>query len=146
MSVIVYTSRISCRDPDRFDITRKSGGVCGEIFAPSWRILRPALALRAHVDRLMAEALAAVAAGDADEWGPAREAERIEEEMWAAYVPAYMAEMRESYRAFRGPWKALLARDRVVLVCYCVDALHCHRMLLAERCLRPMGADVRGEL
>lgn len=46
MSLIVYTSRISSRDPDRFDVTRKSGKEDGLAFAPSWAILRPALEVR----------------------------------------------------------------------------------------------------
>ena len=43
MTLTVHTARISSRDPDRFDITRKSGGEAGRPFAPTWSILSPAL-------------------------------------------------------------------------------------------------------
>lgn len=73
------------------------------------------------------------------------EADQIERLAWERYVPAYTEEMRESYRRTRFAWSALLARDRAVLVCYCTDAAHCHRALLAG-ILGKLGADVRGEL
>ncbi len=145
MSVQVYTSRISSRDPDRFDITRKRGGVCGTIFAPSWDILGPAITARREAQALIRAADRFGGDGSVAE-GAANEADEIEARALATYSPAYVAEMRQSYRANRAAWDALLASSRVVLVCYCTDATRCHRMLLAERCLRPMGAEVHGEL
>jgi hypothetical protein len=133
-SLLVHTARISCRDPDRLDITRKSGGPAGIPFAPSWDILQPVLEARrktAKFDLRIPE--------------HAREAERLEEEAWAAYVPAFTEEMRRSYRRHRGHWDALLARSRVVLVCYCVDEDGCHRRLLAKM-LEKLGATDGGEL
>lgn len=118
MSLEVWTARISSKDPDRFDITRKSGGLSGVIFAPSWAILRPALD--------------SMKAGDAA--------------AWSRYVPAYLEEMRESYKVKRAGWEGLLSRARVVLVCYCVDPLHCHRTLLGRDILPRLGAAYRGEV
>ncbi len=63
---------------------------------------------------------------------------------WEEYVDRYTAEMRVSYREHRAAWDALLARDVVTLVCYCVDPLRCHRTVLAA-ILGKIGADARGE-
>ena len=128
MTLHVHSARISTRDPDRLDITRKSATPEGRIFAPSWTILRPALDARAMAKR-----------------APADEAEAIEAAAWEAYVPAFLEEMRASYRRNRRAWEALLARERVVLVCYCVDPAHCHRAILRTRILPALGAVDAGE-
>ena len=114
----VHTARVTYSGPDRLDITRASGGPEGLPFAPSWRILRPMIALR----RARGDELAA----------------------WPQYVDDYTAEMRESYRTRRPAWDALLARDEVTLVCYCTVAARCHRTVLAG-ILSKLGATVRGE-
>lgn len=114
----VHTARISYAGSDRLDITRKSAGPDGLPFAPSWKILRPMIALRC-------------AGGD-------------ELAAWPQYVEDYTAEMRTSYRDHRAAWDALLARDGVTLVCYCTDAAHCHRTVLA-RILGKLGTTVHGE-
>jgi len=133
MAVEVWTSRISSKDPDRLDITRESAGLDGIAFAPSWDILRPAHDARRenelHLD-----------AGD--QLG----ASLVEGDAWQVYVPAFMAEMRASYRANRAAWDAMLARQRVVLVCDCTDPDRCHRTLLARDILTKLGATYRGEL
>lgn len=168
MSLVVHTARISTCAPDRFDITRKSGGERGIVFAPSWAILRPAL------DRLRTARYHQAMAGaehenerdaEASRARHSAEAERVATMAWITYVPAYMAEMRLSYRGEqpkvwepveaeawangvrpnRPAWEALLARSRVVLACYCVDPTRCHRTLLAG-ILGKLGADVREEL
>lgn len=144
MPLIVYTARISTRDPDRFDITRKSGGDLGLPFAPSWTILGPALEARRKSERLGQGPWNEDADG-ADAEQAHDDAREILDAAWALYVPAYLAEMRISYRRLRPAWSALLARPRVVLVCYCTDAARCHRTLLAG-ILGKLGADVRGEL
>lgn len=115
MTLHVFTARIEHRDPDALDITRMTGNPA---FAPSWAILKPALA--------------GMRAGDAAAWD--------------AYVPAYLAEMRESYRRDRAEWDALLARERVVLCCYCVDSTRCHRTVLGRTVLTTLGAFFLGEL
>jgi uncharacterized protein YeaO (DUF488 family) len=116
--VEVFTARINVRDPDVFNVTRQSGAAA---FAPSWSILRPALdAMRRG--------------GDA--------AERA----WGVYVADFTHEMRESYRANRWEWDALLMRRRVCVVCYCANYLRCHRTLLARDILPKLGAVYRGEI
>ena len=92
--------------PDLLDVTRGTGRE-GLAFAPSWEILRPAVAART--------------AGR--DW-------------WTSYVPAYVAEMRASYRRDAGPWRELLARNRVVLGCYCQHRDPCHRGVLARVLLK----------
>jgi uncharacterized protein DUF488 len=114
----VYTARISYSGPDRLDITRKSAGPDGLPFAPSWRILGTVLRLRRR--------------------------EQPVASYWPKYVADYTAEMRASYRDQRPAWDRLLARDEVTLCCYCTDAVHCHRTVLAE-ILSKLGAAVCGE-
>lgn len=138
MTLRIMTSRITYRGTDRLDITRKSGGADGLPFAPSWAILRPALGARLQAETIRKAPQRAGA--------PSNEmrAAAIEQEAWAAYVPLYTQEMRASYRAQRPAWGALLARERVVLCCYCTDAEHCHRTLLAGFLVK-LGAIYEGE-
>lgn len=141
MSVAVYTARISSRDPDRLDVTRKSA-TTGLFLAPSWSILSPVL--HARNEYLEAQREAEKRGFGLDETrvdGPAVQWEIV----WANYQRSYLAEMRRSYVQFRDQWLALLARPRVVLCCYCVDAAHCHRTLLARDILPKLGATNAGE-
>ena len=58
MPLIVYTARISSRDPDRLDVTRKSAGPEGLPFAPSADLLRAGKSARvtfAEYDRRYVE-------------------------------------------------------------------------------------------
>jgi len=133
LALRVYSARCGQeRDPDDLDITRAHGGPRGAPFAPSWMILNPALEARRR-----ATALRQSDPGQAD---------TIEQEAWAAYVAAFMAEMRQSYRENRTAWRELLARGRVVLRCRCQDPARCHRVLLRERILPALGAVYIGEL
>lgn len=116
--VEVWTARISTRDPDALNVTRKSGE---SIFAPSWKILKRMLRIRKEHHR------------------------QPTPEEWRAYAKDYLAEMARSYNANRDAWDALLARPRVVLSCYCVDPNRCHRRILAK-ILAQLGAVDRGEL
>lgn len=120
MTLQVHTARIGLVDPDVLDVTRKSGSELGKSFAPSWALLRPFLAWRAS--GLL---------------GP---------EDWEKYVDSYTAEMRQSFTRRRDDWRELLARSRVVLVCYCTDPLQCHRTILARDILPRLGAAYGGEL
>lgn len=113
----VRTARISYTQPDRLNVTRKSATPEGIIFAPSWDILGPALT--------------------------ARKSGRLDEH-WPQYVASYTAEMRRSYREHRARWDALLDRERVCLLCYCVDAAQCHRTVLAGILVK-LGAAYEGE-
>jgi hypothetical protein len=120
MTLSVHTARVSYAAADRLDITRKSAGPDGLPFAPSWRILRPMLETR-RAQGVMAFAYA-----------------------WLQYADDYTAEMRASYREHRPAWDRLLTRGEVTLVCYCTDAMHCHRTLLAG-ILGKLGAVFHGE-
>lgn len=113
----LWTARISTRDPDAFNVTRKSGDPA---FAPSWQTLVRMLDIR-------------------------KEGRAASDEEWAWYVSRYRTEMRKSFESKPEAWKALLGRPRAVLTCYCVNPERCHRVLLARILVR-MGADYRGEL
>ena len=140
----VWTARVTYGGVDRLDVTRKSADAWGKSFAPSWPLLRPALDVRKVADGLMAQARAALDA-DGDEWGPTREADRLLDEAWRAYVPRFLDEMRRSYVDRRADWGRLLALPEVTLVCFCVDPTQCHRTLLARDILPKLGAVYMGE-
>jgi len=154
----VHTSTIRYRGPDRFDITRGSGGRDAHPFAPSWAILKPALEARRVADELRADAKRrdkiAVKQGfkgdirrgsDSVVRMLTDDADKMEREAWGRYVPAFLAEMEHSQQHHPGAWTDLLARPRVVLCCYCPDVTKCHRGLVA--CiLVQRGARWMGEL
>jgi uncharacterized protein YeaO (DUF488 family) len=121
MTLHVHTARIGHRDPDVLDITRKSAGDLGRAFAPSWTILKPAI-----------EAM--------------RRGDEAAQRAWRTYAPSYHGEMDFSREVHPGSWRALLARPRVVLVCYCANHERCHRTLLARDILPKLGAIYVGEL
>ena len=165
MTLEVWTARIGVHDPDALDITRGSGrGALA--FAPSEAILWPAINARraAEKDREMAAQFEAREEGA----GVAlrRAADAREEQAWVDLEPKYLAEMRVSFgmqeghkdfgalerlavqhgvKPDRAAWRALLARRRVVLACFCTNPERCHRRLLA-RILARCGAVDRGEL
>ena len=137
MTLQVFTARIGLVDRDAFDITRKSGGPRGEVFAPSWGILAPALAeFKTAADEI----------GFAGCAMDTFNGESRQRRAWWAYVPAYLAEMRFSYRHRRRAWDELLARPRVVLLCYCPDPNRCHRTVLGAGILPRLGAEYEGEI
>ena len=117
MSLEIWTSRISTKDPDAFDVTYKSGA---KVFAPSWAIFKPMLDIR-------------------------RSGRVATEEEWQNYARKYLLEMRASRKRHPEAWVTLLGRSRAVLVCYCVDPARCHRTLLG-RFLEKLGAVFHGEL
>jgi len=122
MPLQVHTARISSADPDVLNITRGSG-TTGLFLAPSNTIFRAA---KAQLRRATTY--------------PEREA------IFARYTGWYLAEMRESYVTNRPAWEELLRRPRVVLVCYCTDARHCHRWILRAQILPRLGAIDCGEI
>lgn len=141
--LMVYAARLGTRDPHALNITRKSAKGDGLAFAPSWRILRVALDARAVHD-MAARNLVGI---DTPTAAAMREAEAARwAEAWATYSEAYVEEMRQSYRENRGAWERLLARERVVCVCFCVSPTECHRHLLGATILPRLGAVWRGEL
>ena len=136
VTLLVYTARIDCGDPDALDVTALRGGDGGAPFAPSWQILTPAKAAMRRADL-------AAAAGRVDE------AHLIDAATFEIYEPLYLDEMRASYVANRAAWRDLLARERVALTCFCAprhgQALRCHRRSLAA-ILTKCGAVDMGEL
>lgn len=136
MTLQVLTARIGFNDPDVLDITRKSGRE-GLVFAPSWEILRPALRNMKDASEMIG-----FARNHLDAWN----GESLKRRAWWRYVSEYLSEMRASHRNHRQTWDALLARPRVVLVCYCTDPEHCHRTLLGAAILPRLGAEYVGEL
>lgn len=120
--LIVHSARISYGGPDRLDVTRKG----------AW------LAWKAGKGETIGGAFA-------PSW-PLLKAAKAGKLAFDEYDPRYLAEMRESYVRHRWAWDDLLARPRVVLVCYCTDPEHCHRFLLRTRILPALGAVDGGEL
>jgi hypothetical protein len=139
VTVEIYTARIRYVGLDRFDITRKSGGPEGSVFAPSWKILGPALHAREDAERLRKQAtqdlplFSALALARDVRKDLTTQADDIERRAWATYAPLFLAEMDESERRHPDVWQRFRARPRVVLVCYCADVMRCHRSLLAQR-------------
>jgi hypothetical protein len=149
MPLHVHSSRLSYEGPDRLDITRKSGDRHGLPFAPSWAILNPALKELARARDYDKRAELHVELGlekNATLVGYLVEAGRIEDAAWERYRPAFIAEMRRSYREERAAWNALLARDRVVLCCFCAAWQQCHRFILRTEILPKLGAVDAGEI
>ena len=145
MPLQVYTCRVgtrAARDRDLLVVTREEADAAGlpGIFAPSWAILRPAL------DARLAQRRGFVAgASELEREAALAGARELELVAWRVYVPAYLEEMRASYRAHRLEWDRLLARPRVVLACACKAPERCHRTLLATRILPKLGATYYGE-
>ena len=61
------------------------------------------------------------------------------------YELEYHRLMLESYSQHRDVWDSLLAKDEVVLLCYCKKGAFCRRLLLAQY-LQKLGGDYCGEL
>lgn len=64
---------------------------------------------------------------------------------WEAYTGWYLGHLRRMREERRDAFEALLARDRVVLLCYCRPGERCHRRLLAQ-VLAQEGAQDAGEI
>ncbi len=62
-----------------------------------------------------------------------------------SYIGVYHDMMTNSYQFNRRAWENVLARDSVVLVCFCAYGNFCHRHLLAQY-LRQLGAENMGEI
>ena len=141
MALEVWTARIGSVDGDDvLDVTRKSAGPNGLPFAPSIELLGPILRARARQRALF------MRAGPEDRATLVEQARELEHEAWERYVPAYLAEMRASYRRERSAWARLLERPRVCLVCYCPKSERCHRTVLAREILPKLGAIYASEL
>lgn len=130
MTLHVYAARITSRDPDRLDVTVKSAAGDARVWAPSWTIVNAGLALRDHARRVL----------------DTSEAPMVLDAMWTLYVAAYTGEMRASYAAKRAAWDRLLARERLVVCCFCTDHNRCHRTVLGRDVLPKLGAVWCGEV
>lgn len=128
--MILSTARIGTPVPDEagmvLDITRgtakrlRVAGATpsfGEHFAPPQAILDPVLQARREAMALR-------------ERGQIETADALEEAAWAAYKPRYIQAMRASWKDHRAAWEQLLAMPSVTFVCFCTNALRCHRLLL----------------
>ena len=147
MTLSVYTARIGVDDCDALDITRKSASGNAVAFAPSWEILGSALTLRSASRSLSAAANLVRQHGADDRVNIGEDmAVRVWDAAWSLYVVAYTGEMRASFRRNRDTWARLLARDRVVLCCYCHDHSRCHRTILGRDILPRLGARFCGEV
>lgn len=172
MQLIVGTSQIRYRGPGRLDITRGSGSGFGLAFAPTYQILRPALAAR-HEAEGLEKAADTLETDDPCRASMLVEAKKLEDQAWARYQRQYFAELLVSggrpvppgwakdvaaarergVEPFLEAWWMLpeLAGPDGVLVgcCYCsaryVAIGHCHRVLWAS-VLGRLGAVVRGEM
>lgn len=109
----IYTSNIRCNDPDKLDITVKSGQ---RYFAPTWEMVM----------------------------GVKRGTMTHEE-----YDKRYEAMLDQNKEYHPKPLHALLARKRVVFVCYCPsNNVHCHRRFLAKWLVAnfPGQCEYKGEI
>lgn len=120
MTLRVYTSTLAYAGRGRFDVTRGSGGVLADPFAPSVTLLR-----RFHPG-----------------WG----GPPMTPESFARFRLAYLAEMRDSYRHRREAWAALFVASPLVLCCHEPAGAPCHRIILARDVLAKLGAVYEGEI
>lgn len=134
--MLVCTSTYGYKGPDRLDTTAhglfrariKGLPFPGEPFAPPWWAVAAALGIP----------------------GPPVPAANLPvpqdpEERWVWYRDLYVSLMRRSWSDHRAAWADLLARERVVLVCFCKDRSRCHRGVLAELLVQA-GATDGGEV
>ena len=61
------------------------------------------------------------------------------------YIDKYHTLMLASYSKNRGIWDRVLAKDVVVLVCFCPANAFCHRHLLRHYLVK-LGAEYKGEI
>jgi hypothetical protein len=154
MPLVVETARISFGGADRLNVTRGSGGAPGSPFAPSHALFsryleQMKLAHDVETDARLHEKTVSAARPDMTGAVLAKakaEADAIRALAFDFYTPAFIAEMRLSYKKHWRAWRELLLRKHVVLTCYCSDPERCHRFLLRTRILPKLGAVDGGEL
>lgn len=125
--MILRTASLQRRPPDLLDVTWKSGGDLGRVFAPTPALLWPLIERRRA--------------------GSLSRADLV------AYHRSYVALLGERYRKDPAPFLALLRREKATLGCYCHaprDASGCHRVVLAWVLLqiahaRGLGVRYEGE-
>ncbi len=100
-------------DQGTLDISRGTGGDLGKPFAPSWALLKPALA-------------------------GMRQGGATADRAWAWYVPRFNEEMRVSQGRYPEAWANAEEQARtasLILACHCVPNTpgeRCHRYLVAK--------------
>lgn len=61
------------------------------------------------------------------------------------YTKLYYKLMRKSYKNNRKEWDKLLAKEKIIICCYCYNGAFCHRYLLAK-ILEKLGAEYKCEI
>lgn len=126
----------------------------GEPWAPSEKLLRPALEERHRIEAMEEQAYALTPArlgrdptAEETERRLAlfAEAEHLEQDHWTRYTEGFHAEMVQSYREKAVAWGWILTLPRVVLACACTRPDRCHRGLVSTY-LGKLGATVGGEI
>lgn len=138
MPLIVHSATWVHIGPDRLDVA-----AC-PFLAPSPTLLPAAAefwttAAEARAEQTISSGDYAVACREAAEMFEA-EARDLETDHWEAFAEAYLAQMRASVKAHWSSWKALLARERVVLVDAYPVVTKSPRFLLRTRILPALGA------
>lgn len=136
MPLVIQTARISYRGDDRLDVTAKSAPPHAKAFAPTWKLVNWGLKMRGESRKRLAGAHTAYevkAAISHREWS------------WKMYSMRYRAQLDLRYKKDTSPWDEMLKRERVVFVCYCTEADHCHRRVLAQKFVE-LGATYIGEV
>jgi hypothetical protein len=124
----------------------------GEPWAPSWGLLKPALAALDEAEHLRGQACALrpVMPEEVErQLAQLAQAEGIEVNAWNAYTTGFRAEMAESWISRRRRWRWALGLAELHLACTCsreraIRGL-CHRVLVAGM-LGALGAAVKGEM
>lgn len=143
MPLIVHSATIYHIGPNRLDIA-----TC-PFLAPSPTLLPAAAefwatAAEARAEQAISSGDYALACREAAEMFEA-EACDLETDHWDAFAEAYLAQMRASVKAHWSEWKALLARERVVLVDRYPVTAKSPRFLLRTKILPALGAVAGGE-
>jgi uncharacterized protein YeaO (DUF488 family) len=61
------------------------------------------------------------------------------------YTQMYYKLMRVSYKNNKKEWEELLAKEKIILMCYCYDGSFCHRYLLRDILVK-LGAKAKEEI
>jgi len=114
----LWTAQYRYPGPFRLDITVKGDDPVGKIFAPTWDMVKKHKKESTMYNRANAD---------------------------NNYTDDFKALMIASLDSDTVMWDEVLARDNVVIVCFCPYKAFCHRNLVAEYLVR-MGAEYMGEI
>ncbi len=99
----IYTSQIGYTGVGRLDITIKSASGLGKVLAPTWAMVGGVKGWRRYKPLTPQE-----------------------------YTERYYELLRHRYTTDNHPFIEILARDIVVLVCYCPSHAFCHRHIAVD--------------